>query len=936
MFDHTSIEEEILKFWDEEQIYARIKKRNGKPFYFLDGPPYVTGDPHPGTMWNKILKDANIRYLRAMGYDVNDKPGFDTHGLPIELKVEKLLKIKNKNEIEEKGIESFIKECKKFADKYIVQMTERFKRFGVWMDWENPYVTYKDKYIESAWGTIKKAYEKQLISEGAYILPYCYRCETTLANYELEYGMEKDPSIYVKFKVKDKENTYLLIWTTTPWTLVANMAVMAHPDYEYVEIEVNNEHWILAKERFEILKKELGIDDANILKTFKGKDLFNLEYEHPFQDLIKKTYKRRVVLSNKYVTLEEGTGLVHTAPGHGPEDYEVGKEYGIEIFCPVDERGNYTEEAGIFTGKNVKKENDHIIDILKERNLLVKKGIIEHRYPHCWRCKTPLIFIKTKQWFISISTLKSKMYEQLEQIMFIPNLAGSRLKDFIDHAPDWCISRQRYWGIPLPIWKCENNHMVVVGSKEELEHLSGKKVKELHRPYVDEITFKCPVCGKEMKRIPDVLDVWFDSGNAAWASQSNEERKKYSNVADLIIEGHDQTRGWFYSLLGSGLIYYDKSPYKRLMMHGFFLDHNGIKMSKSLGNYITLDEILEKYGVDAFRLFGLSLTTWDDLRFSWEEVKNAKNDLNVLLNLIVFLERNYVYVEPKYYEIEDKWLLSKLNRLLKQYHSNFSEFKHFLSVRALRNFLIYDFSQFYMKIAKKRISSNKNKEAALSVIYNTIFTLLKLFSPIIPFVSEYAYQRFYREHESEISIHMFEMPKADETYIDNRLEKDMEIVKEIVSATLKLRNEANVKLRFPLKQLYIETEDNTFDLNQYKDLISELTNVKSVNFGSLDKVEQLNNVRVSLDTNIYPELYNEGILNEFARRIQQMRKELNLIEKDEINIVIDAPEKFVEIITNLIDVLKSRVNARNIEFKQNEGKMWKIDGINVKIEIIKL
>ncbi|MCX6773869.1 MAG: isoleucine--tRNA ligase, partial [Candidatus Micrarchaeota archaeon] len=542
MYEFKSLEQKMATLWKDSNTYKKAKQmaKDGPKFYFVDGPPYVTGEIHSGTVWNKIIKDSIIRYLRGRGYDVRDQPGFDTHGLPIEVKVEKLLEIKNKDQIEERGIEKFITECKGFADKYMEVMTGQFGLFGIWMDWENPYVTYKDNFIEKTWSTIKQANDQGLMHRGKYVLPYCHRCETTLANYELEYGDASDPSIYIKLKVKGKENEYLIIWTTTPWTLVANMAVMAHPEYDYVKVEAEGEKWIVAKERLDNLAKVSG-KSFSILETMKGMNLKGIEYEHPFQNLIGKEYKRKVVLSDRFVTLEDGTGLVHTAPGHGPEDFQVGVQYGIDIYCPVGGDGCYTNEAGEhFKGKHVKKANDEILGILESNNALISNEKINHRVAHCWRCKTNLIYISTDQWFINITKLKPKMKEEAEKVKWIPDFAKERFQIFLDGAPDWCISRQRYWGIPLPIWTCKNSHIKVIGSRKEL----GTEIKELHRPYVDKAKMKCPECGEEMERVKDVLDVWFDSGNAVWASLNEEDEKRYGDVGDLIIEGHDQIRGW--------------------------------------------------------------------------------------------------------------------------------------------------------------------------------------------------------------------------------------------------------------------------------------------------------------------------------------------------------------------------------------------------------
>ncbi len=481
MYDHKEIEKEVLKFWEKNNIYEKVKatRAGGAQYYFCDGPPYATGQIHPGTGWNKCTKDSICRFQRGRGNNVRVQPGFDTHGLPIEVKVEKELGIGHKQEIEEYGVGRFISKCKEFATKYVGVMGSQFKALGVWMDWDNPYITYKDDYIESSWEVIAKAHESGLLTQGVYVLPYCFRCETTMANYELEYADETDPSIFVKFRIKERDNEFLVIWTTTPWTLAANMAVMVHPNLLYVRVKVGDEVWIVAKDRLDYVL-ELAGETGTVLEEFIGKKLEKTGYEHPFQDKILKEAERKVILSDEYVTVEEGTGLVHTAPGTGPEDFIIGKRFGIEPFCPVDLQGNYTEEAGELAGKNVRSQNPVIIKMLQDVGLLLKEERITHRYPHCWRCKTPLIFLTTKQWFIEISKLKEQMQQEIANTAWHPEFARSRFLDFVRDAPDWCISRQRYWGIPLPIWKCECGELKVVSSRKELG-----EIEELHRPYID-------------------------------------------------------------------------------------------------------------------------------------------------------------------------------------------------------------------------------------------------------------------------------------------------------------------------------------------------------------------------------------------------------------------------------------------------------------------
>jgi len=943
MYDHKKIEEEVMGFWLKNEIQKKQDELNkdGEPFYFCDGPPYATGQIHPGTGWNKTIKDSICRYWRARGRSVRVQAGYDTHGLPIEVKVEQELKFKNKNDIEDYGIDKFIEKCKKFATKYIDVMGGQFKSLGVWMDFENPYITYKDPYIEASWGTLKAAWEKNLLSEGVYVLPYCFRCETTMANYELEYDEETDPSIYVRFQSADKPEEYLIIWTTTPWTLAANMAVMVHPTLTYVRVKVGEQIWILAKELLDTVMEKAG-ESATVIEEFSGRKLKDYKYLHPLQRIIRKEYERKVVLSDEYVTVEEGTGLVHTAPGHGPEDFIIGKRFDIEPFCPVDGQGNYTEAAGELVGQNVRAANPKIIEMLDNHGALIASERIKHRYPHCWRCKTPLIFLTTKQWFITVSKIKEKMMDEIENTQWHPGFAKERFKEFVSGAPDWCISRQRYWGIPLPIWRCSKadcSSIKVVSSRAELP-----EVKELHRPYLDEVKLKCE-CGGHMSRVPDVLDVWFDSGNAIWAPLSQQEKEKFSERADLIVEGQDQIRGWFYSLLGSGVVRYNACPYKRLLMHGFFVDEHGEKMSKSLGNFIPLENILEKYGADSFRLWGISNTIWDELRFSWDDMKKASSDLNITLNMVTFLERFYPADKIKEAELfpEDKWLLSRLNTTLAMYKKHFEGYEPNKASRELRSFLVNDLSRFYMKIAKDRISRSNNPQGALYAIYQSTFSLIKMLSPLSPFLSEHLYQAFFKKFEKAHSIFLLPLDEPEQSSVNAASEKQMEIVKEICSVGLTARQTAQIKVRWPIRNVHIETKSHEVidAANSFKSVILVLMNAKDVITADTppegDNASQMfEGGIIHISKKIDQELYEEGILNEIKRRIQVMRKEMGLIETDKVSLHISSEKAIEAIVEAGRERLCSEVNARSLVFEPSkEMSEYQIDGRLVRISVKK-
>lgn len=892
MYNHKEIEDWAEKFWEEHQIYNKVKNRGEKYFEFIDGPPFVTGEIHPGTAWNKSIKDAILRFYRMRGYKVNDTPGYDTHGLPIEVKVEKMLNIENKGEIENKiGIEKFIKECKEFAENYRKIMTEQLKKFHVWMDWDNPYITFKREYIERSWKTIKKAWEKGLLREGDYVVPYCYRCQTTLANYELEYKNLKDPSIYVKFPT-NTPNLYFLIWTTTPWTLVANLAVMVNPNEVYIEISKNNERLIIAKKRYNDIFKDWKIE-----REFLGRELEGVEYVHPFDDLIDYKFNRKVVLSEEFVSMEDGTGLVHSAPGHGEEDFKVGLKYNLPTFSFVDDAGRYIEAAGVFKGKIARETNNEIISLLEQRGLLFKKETIEHSYPTCWRCKSPLIYRSTHQWFITITDFKDKMIEQAKQVKWIPEFAMKRFINFLQNSPDWCISRQRYWGIPLPIWKCDKCGEIKVLDKIPPE------IEDPHRPYIDNYRIKCETCGGEMSRIPDVLDVWFDSGNAVWASTGRD------SVADFIVEGQDQIRGWFYSLLGSGMIYYDKIPYKAVAMHGFFVDEKGEKMSKSLGNYIPVEQILEKVGADTFRMFGLSNNIWEDLKFNWRDLENTKKEIFILLNIIKYLEENYSFKEPEELELWDKWILAKLAWLKKLYITSFENFEYYIAVRALREFLVEDVSKFYMKLVKSNPPS-------INVLYKVMDQVLLMLAPIIPATAEYIYQHFFRKYQNYESIFMKSIEPSE--YQDMHIIEDMEKVRRVISNILDWRQKNNISLRMPLKTIYIQGVEG------YEKIIGIITNTKQVISKTPERIDlDLKDVKVQIEVS-KEEFLDEWLFNEISRRIQYYRK-LKGIKKDEtITLYYSGSDKVLEIIDKYKQELEQKIRAKLINDNNIEGYKFDI------------
>ncbi len=855
-------EEEILKFWEENKVYEKIRKQSrGKPkYYFLDGPPYPSSDtPHIGTLWNKILKDSVIRFWRAQGYDVHDQPGYDCHGLPIEVKVEQELGFKTKKDIEKYGVDRFIKRCEEFALRNVKSMTKHFWSFGVSMDWENPYLTLDSRYVENAWWVVKKAYEKGLLDRGVRVVHWCPRCETTLADYEVsEYRMLRDPSIYVKFPVRGQPNRYILIWTTTPWTLPANVFVMAHPELEYAWVDVGGEQLLIVRDRVEPVMEEAGVEEYKVLEVVPGKELEGLEYIHPLVEEVEVQKKlvdqHRVVLSEEFVTAEEGTGLVHSAPGHGEEDFQVGVKYGSPVVSPVDDRGYFTGDAGKYAGKYVKEANREIIEDLRRKGYLFYEGEIEHRYPICWRCKTPLILRATRQWFIRVTQMKDRFLEEAARVNWIPEWAGySRFKNWLQGLRDWIISRQRYWGTPAPIWVCKNcNHRVVVGSLRELEGLAGGKLglKDLHKPWIDNVVLNCPKCGGEMRRVPDVLDVWLDSGVAFYASlgypSSGELFEKLWPV-DFITEGHDQIAGWFFSLLRCGLITLDKAPYRTVLMHGFALDEQGREMHKSLGNYVAPQEVLEfkKGSRDILRWYVLRNTIWEDLRFSWRGLEQVFDELHIVWNVYYFAstymsldrfdpEKHPLEKYMEYLHEEDKWILSRVENLTREVTEYFKTYHIHRAARLLRDFIVEDVSRWYIRLIRPRVwieRDDPEKLSAYAVLYYVLLKFLQLASPIIPFTAEKLYRDSLRTSENmPESIHMLPWPSVEEKYVDPELEKAMKFARRVVEAGLAARMKAGIKIRQPLPELIVATGDkgNASYVERMKNVVMNQVNVKKV------------------------------------------------------------------------------------------------------------
>ncbi len=957
------LEESVQRRWKENSIYAKSidRMKDKKKYYFLDGPPYASGAVHLGTAWNKVLKDSIVRYLVMNGKNVRRQAGWDCHGLPIEVMVERKLGIKNKKEIEEFGVEKFIGECKSWAHEHVKLMSSQFERQGVWLDWEKPYMTLEDEYIEAAWWTLKKAWEKDLLVRHLRVVTWCPRCETALAEAEIEYADRSDPSIYVKFPLVDRGGEHILIWTTTPWTLISNLAVMVHPDFEYVRAKTDEGIFILAKELAPILKEKFGLE-YEILQTLSGAEIEGVKYRNPLSGINVKPESKNAysIILADFVSLDEGTGCVHSAPGHGPEDFEACESYGIDVISPVDERGAFTEEAGKYQGLITKKDDKVIINDLKESGALLQSDTISHRYGHCWRCKTPIIYRATKQWFIKISELKDQMLGEIEKVRWVPEWAGSaRFRDWVENARDWTISRQRYWGIPLPIWRCTScEEIEVMGSKEELES-KGSAVEELHKPYVDNITIKCK-CGSEMHRVPDVLDVWFDSGVAAWASLGYPSRKDEFDwyPVDFITEGHDQTRGWFYSMLGCGILAFGGVPYRQVLMHGFTLDEKGEKMSKSIGNVITPEEVIEKYSAEVLRFYVLwANKPWDDLRFNWEEVRVVGKTFNILWNTYVFATTymNIDAFDPKEhkkpeYKTEDLWILSRLNSTIKAVTEGFETFNAHSATRALRDFIVEDLSRWYIPLIRQRTWIEKDDPAKISAymaLYEVLTKLTTVMAPISPHITEEMYRNLSGAHES---VHFESWIMCDEKAIDLRLEEHMNVVRKYVEAEAAAREKSGVKRRWPVLESYavsidkesaeamehlrgvIETATSTlsFEVKPHGWKIPEAYSTADFEFGT-----------VAINTEKTDEILAKGYSREVVRRIQQMRKGEDLDIEAFIKANVEVKDDIANLLEKQRDYISTETRAEVLNIAsdlEHEGteKEWNINKNTFRISISKL
>lgn len=981
-YNPEKVEEKVIQEWDEQDLRKKVldKNKGSERFYFLDGPPYASGNIHMGTGMNKILKDFYLRFHRDLGYNVHSQPGYDTHGLPIENKVEEEKGFNSKKEIEEFGVEKFVKECQKFVDQHIDQMNHDFNDMGVWMDWENPYVTYHDYYIEGAWQTFKRAYEKDFLYKDKYPVHVCTRCETAVAYNEVEYTRLDDPEVYVAFPRKDSDEE-LLIWTTTPWTLPANTGIMVHPDYEYALVEFNGRKLWIASELVDDLMPEFGVEDYDVIDTKKGEELEGWNYEHPLRDKIpaQEDVEGRIVLSERYVDLEGGTGLVHSAPGHGKEDYEVGQEEDLERISPVNLKGEFKSEAGKYEGKYVKDADDNIKADLDAVGALVHSGTMNHEYPKCWRCDTPLLQLSVPQWFFGVTQFRDRLIEENEEVNWEPDWAGQKFHEWLEQLGDWPVSRQRYWGIPLPIWECNDcDHTKVIGDRSELPEVPD----DLHRPYIDNVELDCEECGGTMERIPDVLDVWFDSGVAPWASLKNpavDFTFEEEGPVDLELEGFDQIRGWWNSQFITSMMTYDDRPFNNVVYHGKVM-LEGKEMSKSKGIVVSPQEAIEKYGRDILRFYILSKDPSEDWSFRWDEMDEKLEFMNILWNTYNYRDTYVEEVEePEELELEDEWIISRLNTVIAEVESHSTDLRAYKAAKAVEDFTKNDLSRGYIKMIRDRLkpgydgADRKSAEWTLNYVTDR---LLNVLAPFTPFLADYLW-------EDDSSVHLDSYPEVENERIDEDLERDMAIFQDLEQAVARLRQDAGVKLRHPVKKITVSGNQEVKQaVEDLRDLMKERMNAKAVEFekveldyevkldyaeagpelgGKVSEVEsaltdadhekiadrieegeeielageslapsmfevrthvpegvegeEFSSGTVYIDTERTPELLDEAFVNEVIREIQQKRKEEGLDVEDEVRLSFDGGKEALE---KHLDYIKDRVNVSEVVFDGTE------------------
>ncbi|MCL6015292.1 MAG: isoleucine--tRNA ligase [Candidatus Thermoplasmatota archaeon] len=1013
--NQKDIGREILDYWNQKNVFRTIieMRKSGKDYIFLEGPPTANGIPHVGHALTRTIKDTVLRYKTMMGYNIKRRDaGWDCHGLPVELEAEKKFGFTTKAEIEKFGVDKFNEYCRNSVFRYVEEWLEVDDKLGFWIDHDNAYVTLRNDYIESEWWALKSLFERGILYKDYRISPYCPRCGTTLSSHELAQGYKdtKDLSVYAKFKLKD--GRYVLAWTTTPWTLPSNMFLAVNENIDYCDVEFNNEIYVVAVN----LAKTIFHDNYKIKRTFRGSELLGLRYERPI-DFVKVPDNACVIVHGDHVTLDEGTGVVHTAPAFGSEDFEIGKQQKVKLVNPVNLQGKFEYESLPWNGLFVKDADIEIVKYLKERNLALRSEKYEHSYPFCYRCGTPLLYYPIDAWFLGVSSFRKELVTNNEKINWVPaHIKEGRFGNFIEEAKDWNLSRNRYWGTPLPVWTCRNNHMKAIGSIEELMKNGAVKAPEdLHRPYVDEIKLKCEKCGEMMEREPYVIDTWFDSGSATYAATHypfNGEKKPDIPVS-FITEGIDQTRGWFYTLHVIGTLLFGTNAYENVFCAEFILDSQGRKMSKSKGNGVLAKEMIEKYGPDPSRLFFYTTVPWKPKPLVEKTVRETETKiLGTLMNIYTFFASNasldnYAYKGLTNSDNDlDRWLVSRVNSTISNVR-NAMDVYDFSQAQAQIAELIDDTSNFYLRLSRRRFWENSGeiqKNNAYSSLYFAIESICKMLAPIAPFTTEYIYRKL---HPESLSIHAELFPEASENLVDQQLENEMAMSRKVLEAVRRGRQAATIKGRQPLKEILIEgngvtektlvpvreeincanikfinenqkpvktylrpvlnkvapvLKEKMKDFNKFLQEINDSGEAKSfsrgtgISFegqelpeGSVEILEEVSpsytmvceeTFNLYINKEIDHDLEVQGMAREIIRRIQVMRKEMDLPYDQHISVMYDGDELIREAVRVLGETIRSETLSDSVENsklmeedKELFKEKWDIDGRELKLAI---
>ncbi|MCL4323036.1 MAG: isoleucine--tRNA ligase [Candidatus Thermoplasmatota archaeon] len=1015
--NQKDIGNEVLSYWNQQGVYRTINdiRKNGKDFIFLEGPPTANGVPHVGHALTRAIKDTVLRYKTMMGYNIKRRDaGWDCHGLPVELEAEKKFGFKNKADIERYGVDKFNEYCRGSVFKYVEEWLEVDDKLGFWIDHDNAYVTLKKDYMESEWWALKSLFEKGILYKDYRISPYCPRCGTTLSSHELAQGYKdtKDLSVYAKFRLDD--GRFVLAWTTTPWTLPSNMFLAVNENVDYCEVSFNKESYIVA----ENLAKPIFQGNFEIKRTFKGKELIGLKYTRPIE-FVELPENACVIVHGDHVTLGEGTGIVHTAPAFGSEDFEIGKQRKVKIINPVNLQGKFEYESMPWNGLSVKDADLEIVKFLKERNMALKSEKYEHSYPFCYRCGTPLLYYPIDAWFLGVSSFRKELVANNEKINWVPaHIKSGRFGNFIEEAKDWNLSRNRYWGTPLPVWTCKNNHMKAIGSVEELKKLGVEaELNDLHRPYVDNVKFKCDKCGEIMEREPYVIDTWFDSGSATYAATHypfNGEKKPDIPVS-FVTEGIDQTRGWFYTLHVISTLLFGSNAYENVFCAEFILDSQGRKMSKSKGNGVLAKELIEKYGPDPSRLFFYTTVPWKPKPLVDKVVKEAETKiLGTLLNIYTFFASNANLDNYDFKGLTqsdndlDRWLVSRVNTTIASVRNSMDVYE-FSQAQSLIGDLIDDTSNFYLRLSRRRFWENSNggkKEDAYSTLYFALESICKMLAPIAPFTTEFIYRKL---NPDALSVHAELFPEVSYSLIDQNLENEMAVSRKVLEAVRRGRQVASIKGRQPLKEILIEgsnvaektlvpvreeincanikfineaekpvktylrpvlgkvapvLKEKMKEFNNFIQEINDSGEAKSfskgtgISFegyelpeGSVEILEEVspNYTMVCEETfNLYINneldhgLEVQGMAREIIRRIQVMRKEMDLPYDQHILVQMDGDELVKEAVHELEKTIRSETLSDKLEisktFRENGNsisKNWNIDGRELMLMISK-